>query len=1181
MGEIKSVKVDNWGVFFLQKLQNFFNKTDFCDLTLQFRDNSQLKVHRLVLSACTDFFNVLEQTCELMDDALVMPAELQADVVVPIVNFMYTGTLEFELKMYNKLLKTAKEMNMTVLLKLLEAHRRTMVSSSLNNPSTVTNQIGKNKRVPVNTIQKTPQPIKPIIKPTQQHPQRIQITHAITPPRRGVAKPAQERIIQRPAGSTTILRASSKLQRGTTRFEESNSQTESFDNSFDSISYESKPLKAEPDEYFENQTSSSQWNRSSPFEQLRKGFNNNKRPAVSTFTSPPAKKPNIEDVKEFSEQQRMRKQIAAEFGDDAEFDSIMDDEFHHDDDDEEPMNVNSSPPSSSVAVKQEPQHQQGQVQSSVVIKQSPNEKPTIVVKDSSNSKMDHAKIISEVLRQYPHLVKSNKNIKLKIMPNVGGQSQKIIVKKEAIGNMSAEMEQNESEKTQTRQQYSPQKQQSIIKKPLRSQPQTQTQTVKATESQSILTAPKGAIEDKAAQPSATPQKRRIDSKTMHALIAQGAENMTGPWLCLRCGVNGRPISIPSYRGFRRHLINTHKETIDPALCENCGWRSKNNRLLHHHMLVEHKISSLIYTFPQCKECNKICINEKYLQVHHEEFHPEVHKQQCIYCNKVFVKEMDLYNHMKTFHKKRAREDGVIDFSDEEIENEVEAGRSSSSRRANEGDSKIKILSDIALPSTILKLEQPAAVEEEVQEEEEGEEEYANDSGPKFVNADGNEMVLTAEQRQEIMSQLDQDHDGGVVMVLNDGVFPPEDGTEVEHDLKPKLEDPDNVDEFDETNNEFLAANDINIRGNEMTTEGNVEETASRNEEVLGESEHQERAESDNDDHIDEEEHMEWAENLISAHEADEDGQLNERKDEEEKHTDDESNENELKKNEDEKEEEKPDKEENPVSKKTDDISLKLKMLTGEWTDDEIDEEDDHTEILNPENEKSVEKAETTLESDKNADEKIKSIDIESSKQEDEAVDKFANDAEDGGDNNSLIAEDEVTQSSQFERVEEEEEEEGEGEEEEIIKKEVVQNEKKNSHAEDSEKLEDMISETDVDVIAAAVAIKEELKLEKDESPKEKSSRQASTFKESEETNTDSTDNSSDLSKTIKEKEIESDDLCKEKVDEKNEDSKSKIDDDETAEESKTTSKSTEKELFKTPDKVKSLLNEWADDDEDL
>lgn len=45
MGEMsKQVRVDNWGVFLLQRLQTFFNKTDYCDLTLQFEGNVQLKV---------------------------------------------------------------------------------------------------------------------------------------------------------------------------------------------------------------------------------------------------------------------------------------------------------------------------------------------------------------------------------------------------------------------------------------------------------------------------------------------------------------------------------------------------------------------------------------------------------------------------------------------------------------------------------------------------------------------------------------------------------------------------------------------------------------------------------------------------------------------------------------------------------------------------------------------------------------------------------------------------------------------------------------------------------------------------------------------------------------------------------------------------------------------------------
>lgn len=69
---------------------------------------------------------------------------------------------------------------------------------------------------------------------------------------------------------------------------------------------------------------------------------------------------------------------------------------------------------------------------------------------------------------------------------------------------------------------------------------------------------------------------------MHALIAKGAENITGPWLCLECGVDGRPISISSYRSFRSHLINIHKQNIDPCICEHCGHRSNKRNDLHDH-----------------------------------------------------------------------------------------------------------------------------------------------------------------------------------------------------------------------------------------------------------------------------------------------------------------------------------------------------------------------------------------------------------------------------------------------------------------------------------------------------------------------------------------------------------------------------------------------------------------------
>lgn len=265
MVEVKSVKVDNWGVFFLQKLQNFFNKTDYCDLTLQFKDNSQLKVHRLVLSACTDFFNVLEMRYNVTDDILIMPKDLQADVVVPIVNFMYTGTLEFEVNMYSRLLKTAKDMNMTVLLKLLDAHKRT-VGESLRSNQQTNAPVLLNKGAAGNRVNTYSRPSAPQRTYTTQRRPTVQPAKTSTP-RVGyqtkVIKTEKAPIpvsMTRASPSTSFIRknlpeavqlvakyasspAASAPMKGPSRFECSDdTHPEAFESSFDNISYESKPL---------------------------------------------------------------------------------------------------------------------------------------------------------------------------------------------------------------------------------------------------------------------------------------------------------------------------------------------------------------------------------------------------------------------------------------------------------------------------------------------------------------------------------------------------------------------------------------------------------------------------------------------------------------------------------------------------------------------------------------------------------------------------------------------------------------------------------------------------------------------------------------------------------------------------------------------------------------------------
>lgn len=291
MVEVKSVKVDNWGVFFLQKLQNFFNKTDYCDLTLQFKDNSQLKVHRLVLSACTDFFNVLESKYNVTDDVLVMPRDLQADVVVPIVNFMYTGTLEFEVNMYARLLKTAKDMHMTVLLKLLEAHKRTVGESNRVAPVVLNKGAGQK----MNTYS------KPAGSPTQRTYTQKRATPTKVSPRGNASSPLITKVKAEPVEkkTTTIVRSlpstssylrknlpepvqlvaryantnNSNAIKGPSRFECSDDTaiSDTFESSFDNISYESKPLitasqviKEEKDSEYDKASTS--------FEKLKRGY---------------------------------------------------------------------------------------------------------------------------------------------------------------------------------------------------------------------------------------------------------------------------------------------------------------------------------------------------------------------------------------------------------------------------------------------------------------------------------------------------------------------------------------------------------------------------------------------------------------------------------------------------------------------------------------------------------------------------------------------------------------------------------------------------------------------------------------------------------------------------------------------------------------------------------------------
>lgn len=118
----KPIRVDNWGIFLLNRLQSYFQKREFCDLTIRFPSkNAQIKVHSLVVNSCTDFFAKMEREGRIVDGVLNLPEEFGPDSVAPIIRFMYTGRLDIKTGMFTRLKRAAELLEMAVLTKLMEA----------------------------------------------------------------------------------------------------------------------------------------------------------------------------------------------------------------------------------------------------------------------------------------------------------------------------------------------------------------------------------------------------------------------------------------------------------------------------------------------------------------------------------------------------------------------------------------------------------------------------------------------------------------------------------------------------------------------------------------------------------------------------------------------------------------------------------------------------------------------------------------------------------------------------------------------------------------------------------------------------------------------------------------------------------------------------------------------------
>lgn len=373
------------------------------------------------------------------------------------------------------------------------------------------------------------------------------------------------------------------------------------------------------------------------------------------------------------------------------------------------------------------------------ILENKSSKITIETKNSAQAhNLDHAKIISEVLKKYPHLVKSNKNIKLKIL-NTTPKNKKSIPAVE--------------EKVKPR--YEP---------PSEEQLKSQYET-----------------------PDFTYESDVLNSKEAAKLIALGAENIAGPWICLICGTPGKALHFTSYYKFRKHLVEIHNEKPIPSICEYCGVKSQKRNYIVHHKLTKHGVPPPpAYSFPKCNHCSYIALNEALL-IKHKTSHsldksfkfnlPHVQmasiaqkigkkypastsdrnktNMQCVYCMRNFLREQNLYAHLKIHHKEAARNDGLIDDSEEEQEEEKFSS----------------VLTNKESSESMIKLEVPVTFENTY---EEASDQYQIEHKP-----DGSICVSTKKPRVLLPSQKNKQQ------ILNLGFGSPQQNvTSMTHNQKP-------------------------------------------------------------------------------------------------------------------------------------------------------------------------------------------------------------------------------------------------------------------------------------------------------------------------------------------------------------------------------------------------------------
>ncbi|XP_063859886.1 uncharacterized protein LOC135100674 isoform X2 [Scylla paramamosain] len=240
---------------------------------------------------------------------------------------------------------------------------------------------------------------------------------------------------------------------------------------------------------------------------------------------------------------------------------------------------------------------------------------------------NHAKIISEVLKKYPHLVKDKKKIRLKILKK-GNE-------KEGGGKMKSKVQYLVLSDGDTK-----------------SKSVTKASKTSSLSKHDTTTSQTGLSQRSFECPECTDMTFKsyfllkkhvfLSHKDKSNAILSRTENV--PYACYKCFAN-EPLEFDNYYTYQQHMGEVHSKT-ELRLCNICGFKPRRKIELAYHQHTQHNKISKSFCFPKCDLCDHIAINDAALLKHRSQ-HRNADNYTCSVCGVKFCSFGALQGHMQT------------------------------------------------------------------------------------------------------------------------------------------------------------------------------------------------------------------------------------------------------------------------------------------------------------------------------------------------------------------------------------------------------------------------------------------------------------------------------------------------------------------------------------------------------